>query len=60
MTRKHFIKIAEELNSVKPLEGVNLVDYAGWIASVYAVACACASFNSNFDRDRFIAACKGE
>lgn len=65
MTRKHFIRIAAALNATKPFMTstsgrLNAAVHDQWMQTVLTMAEACAEFNGMFDRDRFIAACKGE
>jgi len=49
MTRKHFVALASEIASIN--------DDLSRRAAAFAVARACAKFNQNFDRARFLSAC---
>lgn len=49
MTRQHFKALADEI--------ANISDDTARLAAACAVARVCAKFNSNFNRDRFFAAC---
>lgn len=49
MTRKHFVALADEI--------ANISDDTARLAAARAVARACAKFNPDFDRGRFLKAC---
>ena len=51
MTRQHFNRLAAELLWARPTPHA---EYIGWEHAVQAVADACAIFNPNFDRSRFL------
>jgi len=54
MTRKHFEAIAKVLRDNR-----SSTNDADWYNLVSAMADACAETNPNFDRSRFITACRG-
>ena len=56
MTRKHFIRLAAELERVKPCED-DSEKYLTWLKSCEAVAKACKIFNPSFDCRIFFKAC---
>lgn len=57
MTRKHFNKLAYELAMVEPQrEGSE--EWKAWERSCYAVSKVCWEENGNFDRPRFLEACR--
>ena len=56
MSRKHFERIAAELRFTRPEDDASEA-FKVWRATVDGIADACASFNMNFDRERFVAAC---
>lgn len=56
MTRKHFQALADAMKSTQPIAGP-VFAMAQWRADVEAVADVLRQFNSNFDRERFYAAC---
>ena len=56
MTRKHFNDIAQRLAEVMPAEKTKQWD--GWFGAVCAIADSCQKFNSRFDRNKFLDACK--
>ena len=56
MTRKHFNRIAKELNMIgQGVRGEG--EYHIWLSCVESMADLCASTNSAFDRRRFMEAC---
>jgi hypothetical protein len=61
MTRQHFNALAAALAQSRPdsddtqTQGRLLEQ---WANDVYVIANACARFNPNFDRSRFVEACK--
>jgi hypothetical protein len=57
MSRKHFKALAESLKAEKPGENWNPNKRVQWELDVQAIANTCARFNSNFKRERFLAAC---
>lgn len=59
MTRQHFKAIADAFRRTKPLDtGAGVAwGYSQWSKDVEAVAYALGQFNSQFDRDKFLAAC---
>jgi hypothetical protein len=56
MTKRHFIRLASLLRSIKPTSG-QTDQYKQWEDTVYAIAGLCGSFNPRFDRTRFVDAC---
>jgi hypothetical protein len=54
MTKRHFIRLASLLHSIKP---TSEQQYKQWEETVYAIAGLCGSFNPRFDRTRFVDAC---
>lgn len=58
MTRQHFEALAEALAGVRP-PTVWWIASAQWEKDCNAVADACQKFNENFDRERFLEACRG-
>lgn len=59
MTRKHFKALADALAATRP-DPTFLPERDQWETTRDAVASTCRSFNPNFDRARFLAACNGE
>ena len=58
MTKRHFIRLASLLHSIKPTSGPTIEQqYKQWEDTVYAIAGLCGSFNPRFDRTRFVDAC---
>jgi hypothetical protein len=57
MSRKHFIALAAALKAEKPGANWCVNKHVQWALDVKAVANACARFNGNFKRDRFLTAC---
>ena len=60
MTRKHFNELAKALNVTQSITSSDSIVYQQWLTDCHAIARVCQEFNSNFDIDRFISACKGE
>jgi hypothetical protein len=56
MTKRHFIKLASLLHSIKPTSS-QTATYKQLEQTVYAIAGLCGSFNPRFDRTRFVDAC---
>jgi hypothetical protein len=56
MTRKHFEALAAALKAEKPGDNWDPNKRVQWDLDVKAIANAVASFNPNFDRDRFLKA----
>ena len=54
MTRQHFKLLAEALKNSKPEDPIFQLT---WANDVEAIANACATTNSLFDRAKFLAAC---
>ena len=59
MTRKHFKAIAEAFKYGRPAPHWDANKRTQWSMDVRAMADVCRTFNSGFDRDRFIEACGG-
>ena len=59
MTRKHFKALADALKATRP-DPTFLPEWDQWEFCLREVAAACQSFNPNFDRARFLAACGWE
>ncbi len=57
MTRRHFKSLANNLANERP-EKTKKVRYYNWLCCCQAVARTCQEFNSTFDHDKFITACK--
>lgn len=61
MTKKHFIALANALQFAKPCKIAEPQGFKArqrqWIRDCKAIASACATANSNFDRERFLSAC---
>lgn len=63
MTKKHFHRIADVLDSLRPVRVSHATDdtfgleYALWVASVHSMADMCEELNAFFDRQRFLDAC---
>ena len=58
MTRKHFQALADALQSAYPLPFHSTAESRlAWSDAAVLVAGACATFNPNFDRAKFLAAC---
>lgn len=59
MSKKHFEALAETLKAVKPEPSFGFGDDATkqWKRDVEAVADRLASFNTRFNRERFLEAC---
>lgn len=64
MSRKHFQKLADALRANRPAMpgggGFYTFSEEQWGDIVGRVADVCAVTNANFDRARFVAACKGD
>lgn len=60
MTRKDYELVAQALNSTQLAEVFSLPHFQQWTADVEAVADALAADNDRFDRERFLAACRGD
>jgi hypothetical protein len=62
MTKKHFIALAQELKSVRPVTWmqkpvVGRAEHSAWYEACNAVATACKRHNPAFDWQRFMDAC---
>lgn len=57
MTSKHFAAIAQAMLASKPNELSTRVELNVWTRACRNVANACAHFNDNFDREKFLKAC---
>jgi len=57
LIRKHFISLASNLANERP-EKKTHARYQAWLSCCQAVARTCHESNYNFDRDRFMTACK--
>lgn len=60
LTKKHFKALAAELRYHKPEHIENNTDgmlYERWLKIIEGIALVCASFNNEFDIDRFKDAC---
>jgi hypothetical protein len=60
MSKKHFIALANALLAAKPADHWDTNKHVQWDLDTRYIANALAQFNPQFDRDRFISACKGE
>ena len=65
MSKKHFIELANLMRGQKPIPGSVRTDYADgrlaqWEADILGMADFCASQNSSFKRDRWLAYIAGE
>jgi len=56
MSRKHFIALAAALKARRPVIEA-LASRQQWRLDVEAIADVCNDSNTNFDRERFLAAC---
>ena len=59
MTRKHFEAIAAAMRKNKPASKAGLHVFQ-WVSDCEELADVFEQFNPNFDRQRFLDACKGE
>lgn len=55
MTKKHFVMLAATLKEIKPAQAAKL---SFWHLTCFSIADFCQSQNAQFDRERFLQACR--
>lgn len=58
MSKKHFRALAASLHGSKPLRDCSKDAHYIWDCAVRAVADVCAQANPNFNREKFLTACR--